>query len=240
MVAWLRSYWPRLLALALCIALPLWVFGDIAEDVHEREPFTWEVPLMRDLRADAPPFFRDVALAFSWFGSLTAMLPVCLLIAVLLWRKSHAMARFFILGVGGAMLLNVVFKSFFQRTRPDVLVKLWTENDYSFPSGHATMAMALIATLVALVWRTRWRVPLMLVGGLYVLTMGLARVYVGVHYPTDVIGGWAAGLAWVSGLALISWPRLRRAQQHAREPGSFGDAHDPGTSGPPGDHSPRV
>ena len=234
MVAWLRSSWPRLLALALCIALPLWVFGAIAEDVHEREPFTWEVPLMLKLRADAPSGFRVVALAFSWLGSLTVMLPASLLIAALLWRKSHAMARFFVLGVGGAMLLNVLFKSFFQRARPDVLVKLWTEKDYSFPSGHATMAMALVATLVALVWRTRWRIPVTLAGGLYVLLMGLARVYVGVHYPTDVIGGWAAGLAWVGGVALISWPRLRRAQQHARQPGTFGDAQEPPQTPRPG------
>lgn len=234
MLAWVRQHWQRLLVLALCIALPLLLFGEIADDVHEHEQFVWETPLIQAVRATAPPGFGTLALVLSWVGSATGMVPVVLVLGLLLWRKSHTMARFFLLSVGGAMLLNLVFKAFFDRARPDILNKLWTENDSSFPSGHATMAMALVAALVALYWRTPWRAPLAVGGLLYAFLMGAARVYVGVHYPTDVLAGWAAGLAWVAGVAFIYWPRLRRAQDHARTPGQFEEPGDPAPAGPPG------
>ena len=140
------------------------------------------------------------------------MLPFCAVLTVWLWTRAHSVARYFLLSVGGAVLLNVVLKLAFGRARPQVIPWLWQEGDTSFPSGHSSMAAALAVTVTALVWRTPYRWPVAVFGVLYTVIMGVSRVYLGVHYPTDVLGGWALGVAWSGGVAMLLWRRLREAQ----------------------------
>ena len=217
MLSWMRQHWRPLLALALLIVLPLSLLGKIAEDVHEKEAFVWESPLMVSLRRGAPSWFAPVARAFSTIGSAHVMLPFCALLAAWLWFRSHSVARYFVLSVGGAVLLNLLLKLFFGRARPQVIPWLWQEGDTSFPSGHSSMAAALAVTVTALLWRTPYRWPSAVLGVVYTALMGLSRVYLGVHYPTDVLGGWALGLAWAGGVAMLLWQRLREAQASGRQ-----------------------
>lgn len=219
MLLWMRQHWRQLLALALLIVLPLFLLGFLTEDIHEKEVFGFDAPLTLWVRANTPEWFRQVALAFSAVGSATWMTPVSAVLLLVFWRKSAAMGRYFLISLGGVMLLNIILKALIGRVRPQIVEWLWQEGDNSFPSGHATMAAALTVTLVALLWRTGWRWPLIVVGALYTLLMGVSRVYVGVHYPTDVLGGWALGIGWSAGTAMVLWPRLRQAQQHATESG---------------------
>ena len=79
------------------------------------------------------------------------------------------------------------------------------------------MAAALAVTVVALLWRTPYRWPVLVLGVIYTLIMGLSRVYLGVHYPTDVLAGWALGVAWAAGVAVLLWERLREAQNAGRQ-----------------------
>ncbi|WP_424950737.1 phosphatase PAP2 family protein [Deinococcus sp.] len=216
MLSWTRQHWRPLLALALLIGLPLSVLGKIAEDVHEKEAFAWESPLMLSLRANAPGRFAAVARAFSTIGSAHVMLPFCALLAAWLWFRSHSVARYFLVSVGGAVLLNLLLKLFFGRARPQVVPWLWQEGDTSFPSGHSSMAAALAVTVTALLWRTPYRWLSGVLGATYVIVMGVSRVYLGVHYPTDVLGGWALGVAWAGGVAMLLWQRLREAQESGR------------------------
>ena len=76
-------------------------------------------------------------------------------------------------------------------------------------------SMALAATAVALSWHTAWRVPVLIAMTLFVVLVGLSRIYLGVHYPSDILAGWAAAVAWVAGshALVFVWPRWRR---HAR------------------------
>ncbi|MGY2893241.1 phosphatase PAP2 family protein [Deinococcus sp. UYEF24] len=217
MLPWLRLHWRPLLALAFLILLPLFLLGKIAEDVHEKEVFGWEAPLMVAFRYHAPQWFRGVADVFSTVGSARVMLPFCALLAVWLWFRSHSVARYFLISVMGAALLNVALKLVFARARPQVIPWLWEEGDASFPSGHASMAAALAVTLTALLWRTPYRWMSAVLGVVYVALMGVSRVYLGVHYPTDVLAGWALGLAWAGGVALVLWQRLREAQLSGRQ-----------------------
>jgi len=118
-------------------------------------------------------------------------------------RRRRGDAFFWGLAVGGAALLNVAAKYSFGRSRPDYWLSIAPETTFSFPSGHAMQTMALVAALVVLVWPTKARWPVLILGGSFVLLVGLSRVYLGVHYPSDIVAGWAAASAWVVGLSIV-------------------------------------
>jgi undecaprenyl-diphosphatase len=112
--------------------------------------------------------------------------------------------------VGGGWLLNRSAKALFGRERPKLWESVAPETSLSFPSGHAMASMALIAALVVLLWPTRWRYPTIGLGGIFVLLVGLSRVYLGVHYPSDVLAGWIASFAWVMGVSVLLYGRVGR------------------------------
>ncbi|MGH2771437.1 MAG: phosphatase PAP2 family protein [Actinomycetota bacterium] len=86
----------------------------------------------------------------------------------------------------------------------ELLLDRWVfESAHSFPSGHAVGSMAFAVALFILAWPTRWRLPIVILGGLFVLAVGISRVYMGFHYPSDVLAGWAVSVPWVVGLWLL-------------------------------------
>ena len=90
-------------------------------------------------------------------------------------------------------LINALVKLIFAAPRPDAIEPLLVVSSHSFPSGHAAGAMTLFGA-VALLWRSR---PLMALCGAMILATGMSRVWLGVHWPSDVIGGWIEGAAWL-------------------------------------------
>jgi membrane-associated phospholipid phosphatase len=97
----------------------------------------------------------------------------------------------------GSLALNLAAKAYFARTRPDLWLSLAPETTYSFPSGHAMGSATLAVALALLAWHTPWRWPVAAAGALFVVLVGLSRVYLGVHYPSDILAGWMAATAWV-------------------------------------------
>ena len=210
-----------LLELFVGILAPLVVFGGLAEDVWSREGFAWDGPLLWAIHARATPTLDALMLLLTDVGAPLPMIAlVALLLALLVWRRRYGEATFATVAVGGAALLNVLAKALFQRHRPELWPQLTPETDYGFPSGHAMGSLAVVATLVIVLWPTRWRWLALGVGGIFVLLVGLSRLYLGVHYPSDILAGWCASLAWVSGVyQLRSLPlpaRLPRRIAHWR------------------------
>ena len=124
----------------------------------------------------------------------------------LLWRRQGRAAALFFLSVGGSMLLTQVIKPLVARPRPALWASIRPEHTFSFPSGHAMDTAAIAAALVLLVWGHRghgwvWLMPL------FALAVGWARMYLGVHNPSDVLAGWAAAVAWV---AAVHWVAQRQ------------------------------
>jgi undecaprenyl-diphosphatase len=132
-----------------------------------------------------------------------------LVFAVLLGTRRWIDAFFWALATGGAALLNLLAKHGFARARPDLWPSIAPETSFSFPSGHAMQSMAVAAALVVLLWPTLARWPVLVLGAGFTLLVGVSRVYLGVHFPSDVLAGWAASLAWVAGLALLFHHRRR-------------------------------
>lgn len=208
----LRSIRPiALLRFLLGVLIPLLIVGIIGEDLLTGQRFAFEAPLMLDIHAHATQALNHLAVALHTLGGAVVIAPVSALILVWLWFRWRGAAPFYLAAVGGAALITGIMKLIFHRPRPELWPRLVHESGASFPSGHATYSMAFVVALMLLAWRSKWRWPAVLLGTLFTLTVGWSRVYVGVHYPTDVLAGWLTGLAWTLGVYGLLPLRARRA-----------------------------
>ena len=143
----------------------------------------------------------------TFLGYYWVVLPLLVLAGYAFYRKGRRIsAALLMISTIGGIVLTSVLKNVFERARPDLFESAYVEYSYSFPSGHATMAVGFYGTLTLLVvWRMRglrrWAGVL---GGLVlVLLIGFSRMYLGVHYPTDVLAGFLAAPVWVSSIGLF-------------------------------------
>lgn len=204
----LKQHLPFLLALFVGVLLPLVIFGQIADEVHEGDSFWFDDLLLSNIHRHASPQ-RDALIIFiTRLGGARVLVPFLLLVVTVFWiQKQRREALFFTVAAGGAMVLCVIAKAFFGRERPALWLSPAPERDYGFPSGHAMATMGVVASLVIIFWPTRWRWPILILGVVFVVTIGITRLYLGVHYPTDVVGGWSAALLWVGGVKTALWSR---------------------------------
>ncbi|HEX5694359.1 MAG TPA: phosphatase PAP2 family protein [Arenimonas sp.] len=194
----------------LGIALPLSAFSELAEEIHEADPLGFDEPVLRWAESSASPALDEAMLLASQLGYTWGVVPLAVLVfGGLLATARIRRALYFALAVGGSALLNLVAKAVFVRERPSLWLSIAPEHSYSFPSGHAMGAMSLAAAIVLLLWFTRWRWPALVLGLGFTLWVGGSRVYLGVHYPSDILAGWAAALAWVSAVYLVVRPNHR-------------------------------
>ena len=216
--SFLRMHGWRLLLVFIGLLLPLWGFGALAESLHEGEVFAFDVPLLQAVHAMASAGFDKVFLVATALGYAWGVIPAdVLLVLFLALRRRFREGSFAAISVLGSLLLNVAAKHSFARTRPDLWQSIApAETTYSFPSGHAMGSMTLALVVVLLCWFPRsrwgwgWRWPVMVIAALFVLVVGLSRIYLGVHYPSDILAGWAAASAWVVGVyGLMFYGTLR-------------------------------
>jgi undecaprenyl-diphosphatase len=193
----------RRLGLALLAALLSAIaFARITEDYLTNDPLArWDVSFARWLAGERSTVGTDVFRALTFFGSPAVALAIATVVCVLLYRRGHLIqAALLPVVLGGAELLNLILKLSFHRTRPEVaFVHLET---YSFPSGHAMISTAAYGALAYLAWsrqRTRIR-RLILLGGTvaFVALICFSRLYLGVHYLSDVLAGVAGGAFWLA------------------------------------------
>jgi undecaprenyl-diphosphatase len=141
------------------------------------------------------------------YGAPGRLSPLGLLAAaVFLFRGWRRGALLVLLTIAGAWLLDTGLKLFFGRARPEPFYDYYpAPSSYSFPSGHALFAVCFFGGLAVLLThrlnRRVAQVAVWLLAALIILLIGSSRVYLGVHYPTDVVGGYAVGLAWVTAVA---------------------------------------
>ena len=133
------------------------------------------------------------------------------IVTVIFWLKGKKREAYVLaFSSAGAAILNVLLKVTFMRARPDEWTRLVTESSYSFPSGHAMASAALGFALVAVLWRTKYRWDAMIGATIYVLLIGFTRLYLGVHYPSDILAGWLLSAAWTSLVVVMMYRRLSR------------------------------
>jgi membrane-associated phospholipid phosphatase len=152
------------------------------------------------------------------FGSIEAVVPLAVLVAaVFAWGRRWLHLGTWLAALGGAAVLNQILKALFARPRPFFEHPLLVEGSYSFSSGHAMeslVAYGMLAYFAVLALRTwRWRVAAVFAAALLVVLIGLSRMYLGVHYLSDVAAGYAAGGLWLSVLITAAETVRRRGKQ---------------------------
>jgi membrane-associated phospholipid phosphatase len=189
--------------------LPLSIFSYLAHGVLTRRQFAFDGPVLLFLHEHAFPLADQFMLFFSQIGSSLVVVPVSIGVFVcLLLRRMTSSAFFWALCVGGTYLLNRLEKLAFARARPDLWVSISPESSFSFPSGHAMHSMAFACALAVLSSRTRWKWHVLALLVPFVAFVGASRVYLGVHYPSDILAGWMMSLSWVIGLNFAFDPDL--------------------------------
>lgn len=161
-------------------------------------------PVARAAVRAREPWLTDVLAAVTWLGSAWVLAPlVAVVAAVLAVRQRRADAGLLVVAALGASALESLVKVLVARPRPALGEVLATVSSYAFPSGHSTQAAATWGALALLVTAARAaRVAAWTAAVVVVLLVGASRVYLGVHWPTDVLGGFLLGAWW---LALVAW-----------------------------------
>jgi undecaprenyl-diphosphatase len=196
------------------ITASLWIFISITDGVVTQKEYrgmdknillAFRTP--DDLsRPIGPAWVKAVSLDISSLGSASVLTLITLLICGYLFLERKFAAAFLIIfaAVSGT-LLNQMLKDVVGRERPQIVPHLAEISNSSFPSGHSMLSSIIYLTLAVLLTQTvkTWPTKMYLVGSAFMLAflVGLTRVIIGVHYPSDVLGGWTAGTAW----AILCW-----------------------------------
>jgi undecaprenyl-diphosphatase len=201
------------LAAMLAIAVAVWGFVELADDVVEGEAEKFDRVILLAMRTPGdvsdplgPVWFEELVRDVTALGSLGVLATVVVASCGFLWLQRNRMAVVYVLAaVLGAQLLSSTLKNAFDRPRPDLAPHGMRVYTASFPSGHSTMSAATYLTLGALLARyqkpKRLRFYLVFMAIVLTLLVGASRVYLSVHWPTDVLAGWTIGAAW----ALMCW-----------------------------------
>lgn len=202
--------------LILCI-LSLLCFSLIASHIQGQQIAQFDHNVITFIQGMESPGLTLLMKVFTFIGSTPIVIVIALSAIFFLYFVLHHRFElvFFVSIVAGTGIINLLLKLYFARQRPD-LHRLIQETGYSFPSGHSMEAFALYASLAFLLWRhisTRiGRTITILICIVMIGLIGISRIYLGVHYPSDVIGGYlASGVYFTLGVWLFQWYKEYRA-----------------------------
>lgn len=179
-------------------------FVKITDDVFENESLWIDKAILNAVHGYSSAFLDSLFIVITQFGGVLGIIAItAIILSFLIYRRKYKNALIVGLTVAGAALLNVILKLIFERTRPDLWQQLVVETSFSFPSGHAMLSSALALSVIFICWKTRYRWLMVMLGSLFIVVIGFSRLYLGVHYPTDILAGWVVSAAWLTIVGII-------------------------------------
>lgn len=224
-LAWLGGHELGFLALLCAIAAGVLVFVHLASEVKQGDTTNFDRRILLSMRnpVDLSPrgslAFQEAARDVTALGGVTILGLVTVIATGFLFLDGKSRMALFAAGsVVGGTIASTLLKDLFQRPRPDIVPHVVYASSSSFPSGHSMMSAVTYLTLGALLARSQERKRLkayfLLLAAFLTFAVGVTRVYLGVHWPTDVLAGWIAGAIW----AMLCWLLAGRLQkQHTIE-----------------------
>lgn len=209
-----------LVAIAI-IVIAGWLAAELADEVQEGSTQRYDEWVLRLLHTPGdktkpigPEWFEGIWRDITALGSATVLGLVTFACAgYLLMRRRYRMLVLLTVATVGGLVVSLLLKDFFARPRPEFAAPDMYVTTSSFPSGHSMLSAVVYLTLGALLARTskQYRIKLYFVTVALIVTMlvGFSRIYLGVHYPTDVLAGWSFGLIW----ATLCWLAARFLQR---------------------------
>ncbi len=208
-----------LLVLLLIFVIFWSVLGvsDLAERGRIQQFDEWVLSIVRQaedpMQLRGPEWLKDFMRDITALGGAPVLTLITLgVIGYLILQKSYRSLWLVIVATVTGLLMSFLLKFYFIRPRPDIVPLLMTETTPSFPSGHSMMSAVVYLTLAALLTRletsNKARLYTISLAFFVVFLVGISRVFLGVHYPTDILGGWTFGLAW----AMFCWYVARYLQ----------------------------
>lgn len=196
--------------------LSLWLFIEVADEVREGESHVYDNAILRVLRQPddvhtlrGPAWMKEATRDITALGGATVITSVTIVVlGFLALRGKFALMTLVLVSVVGGAVWSSVLKQFFDRERPAHIPHLMEAASPSFPSGHSMLAAVTYLTLGALLGRLtnrrREKLYILLVAVGVVVSVGTSRMFLGVHYPTDVLAGWSAGVVWAVACATVA------------------------------------
>jgi undecaprenyl-diphosphatase len=212
----------RILVVFLVLATACFVFLKLASEVTEGDTLAFDRAILQGLRTAAdnaipvgPAWLRGAMLDVTALGGVSVLTLITAIAGgYLLSARKASTALFLVAAIASGAIASTVLKSIFGRARPDLVAHLVDVHSTSFPSGHAMNAAITYLTLGTLLARAeqdrRVRIYLISVAIALTLIIGISRVYLGVHWPSDVLAGWCVGGGWAVGCSLIARALQRR------------------------------
>lgn len=219
---WLRHIHSRLapliatigiFGLAICLLI-LFVVANISEEVLDREAFAFDKSILLGIHSFANPNLDAVMLIITRLGNPSFVVIVfAISLAILWWKRYYQEAMAFAIVALGAFILNTGLKLFFSKPRPQLWTQLIAEKSYSYPSGHALGSLVLYGFLAYLLATHYPKLASLIytLTTILIIAIGLSRLYLGVHWPTDIIAGYGVGFLWL--MICITMLRLRNLRQ---------------------------
>ena len=218
----------KLLFIGLGLCAVLFLFIRLASEVMEGDTLAFDEQILRSLRNPADPerpigptWMEGVLFDITALGSPVVLGLVVLIIAGYLLLEARYVTAAIVLATSiSGEILNETLKMFFERPRPSVVPHLRDVVTASFPSGHAMESAIIYLTLGALLMRVVegriTKIYCMAMAMLLTVLVGVSRVFLGVHYPSDVLGGWMLGFFWAA-VTLLVTRRFERTVDRERE-----------------------
>jgi undecaprenyl-diphosphatase len=226
-LAWLGKREKTFWILLTLVTMLLWLFMAIAAEIVAGEIFTMDETILLLMRnadnpevAIGPPWLQQVGQDITALGGNAVLTLISIWVMLFLYLVNKGrLALVVLLATGGALLASLLLKSGFDRPRPEVISHATLVYTSSFPSGHSMLAASTYLTMGALLAqsqkRRRIKALIIITSVLLTFLIGISRIYLGVHWPTDVVAGWAVGAAWAVGCSYLARHFARQDSQPA-------------------------